>query len=58
MKLTPKQLLAAMFVMFWTTFAWADPRPFTFTYDAYPIGKGAVELRAMDDLQRRQSQRT
>jgi hypothetical protein len=23
--------------------AWADPRPFTFTYDAYPIGKGGLE---------------
>ena len=21
----------------------ADPRPFTFTYDAYPIGKGGLE---------------
>jgi len=30
-------------VALWTTLAWADPRPFTFTYDAYPIGKGAVE---------------
>src|SRR6266550_1004478 len=26
-----------------TTLASADPRPFTFTYDAYPIGKGAAE---------------
>src|SRR5437867_5177583 len=25
------------------SFAAADPRPFTFTYDAYPIGRGAVE---------------
>jgi len=26
-----------------TTLVSADPRPFTFTYDAYPIGKGAAE---------------
>jgi hypothetical protein len=26
-----------------SSFAMADPRPFTMTYDAYPIGKGAAE---------------
>src|SRR5258707_15437079 len=26
-----------------TSIAAADPRPFTFTYGAYPIGKGALE---------------
>ena len=35
--------LAAVFVLLWTALALADPRPFTFTYDAYPIGKGAAE---------------
>jgi len=38
-----EKLLAALFALFSTTMALADPRPFTFTYDAYPIGKGAVE---------------
>jgi len=37
-KLIPVALLA-----FSSSFAWADPRPFTFTYDAYPIGKGGLE---------------
>src|SRR6267142_6318019 len=35
--------LAALFIVLSTTSAAADPRPFTFTYDAYPIGKGALE---------------
>src|SRR2546425_10527793 len=35
--------LAAVFILLWTAIAAADPRPFTFTYDAYPIGKGAAE---------------
>ncbi len=38
-----EKLLAALFIVLSTTSALADPRPFTFTYDAYPIGKGAVE---------------
>src|SRR3954464_9268790 len=28
---------------FFATFASADPRPFTFTYDTYPEGKGNLE---------------
>jgi len=35
--------IAAAFVLLGATLAWADPRPFTFTYDAYPIGKGGLE---------------
>ncbi len=30
-------------IVIFNALAFADPRPFTFTYDAYPIGKGAVE---------------
>ncbi|WP_428939211.1 hypothetical protein [Fontivita pretiosa] len=30
------------FLVFCAT-AWADPRPFTFTYDTYPVGKGNFE---------------
>src|ERR1051325_1786207 len=36
-------LCAALLVTLAATTAWADPRPFTFTYDAYPIGKGGLE---------------
>jgi hypothetical protein len=38
-----KSLVAAAIALLGTTLACADPRPFTFTYDAYPIGKGGVE---------------
>ncbi|HEV8291041.1 MAG TPA: hypothetical protein VGP94_03935 [Tepidisphaeraceae bacterium] len=43
MRIFLEKLLAAAFVLLGTTMALADPRPFTFTYDAYPIGKGGVE---------------
>src|SRR5215212_8517570 len=38
-----EKLIAAAFVLIGASLACADPRPFTFTYDAYPIGKGSVE---------------
>src|SRR4051812_31166164 len=38
-----EKLVAAAFALLGATLASADPRPFTFTYDAYPIGKGGLE---------------
>ena len=38
-----KNLSAGIFALVVVSMAWADPRPFTLTYDAYPIGKGALE---------------
>jgi len=39
----PIQLCVVFILTIAATTAWADPRPFTFTYDAYPIGKGSFE---------------
>ena len=36
-------LVAVCVVTVGFTRSWADPRPFTFTYDAYPVGKGGLE---------------
>src|ERR1041384_6904544 len=36
-------LLSFLTSVFISSFAIADPRPFTLTYDAYPIGQGAAE---------------
>jgi hypothetical protein len=47
MKLDTQQLLTAAFVLLATSLATADPRPFTFTYDAYPIGKNSVEYEQL-----------
>src|SRR6266446_4355941 len=38
-----EKLLAVAFALLTVNLAWADPRLFTFTDDAYPIGKGGVE---------------
>jgi hypothetical protein len=39
-----KKIVGALLTLaFAGSFALADPRPFTLTYDAYPIGKGAAE---------------
>src|SRR6185295_3713264 len=38
-----QKLCAALVVTIAATTAWGDPRPFTFTYDTYPIGKGGLE---------------
>src|SRR2546430_2210968 len=43
MKLTGNSVCFILTVCIFTSCAFADPRPFTFTYDAYPIGKGAAE---------------
>src|SRR3954469_20916029 len=37
-----RSFVAVLFALFVTT-ASADPRPFTFTYDTYPVGKGNIE---------------
>jgi len=41
--LTKKLLGSFITLVAASSFAIADPRPFTLTYDAYPIGKGAAE---------------
>jgi len=38
-----KRRLALVTLFIASSWAFADPRPFTFTYDAYPIGKGSFE---------------
>src|SRR4051794_22066012 len=39
----PSTKLLVVFALLLCSSAWADPRPFTFTYDTYPEGKGNGE---------------
>ena len=43
LSLNMKNALVLLSVTLLATAAYADPRPFTFVYDTYPIGKGNVE---------------
>lgn len=49
----PRYTSLSLFVsLCFATAAFADPRPFTFTYDAYPEGKGNVEYEQWVTFQR------